>query len=326
MKIYGKKDAVEKISTYSVKGRIPHAIIITGNKGVGKRTFADYAAMLMMCGKKGAEPCMDCIECRRIEEHIHPDVSYPLREMKTGKYNVDDLGEFMNGCYKIPNDSDIRICIFEDADTMNVFCQNALLKFIEEPLPFNRFIFTVSDKNRILETIHSRVTEIRIGEADKDECLAALYDNGIDYGEGEKLFRTFGGNIGTCLNAHEDEAALIIHNLAERISEAVCEKSEYECLSAFSSIKTREELGEVLRLTADVFANAAAIAAGGRPYGFFPPCSEQISERMTIKKLMLLSETATEMYKSIDSNPNVGLYAANCCGRMFAAMEQRKKQ
>ena len=324
MKIYGKKEPLERIGSYFIKGRIPHAIMLTGNRGVGKRTFADYIAMTMMCGKKTAEPCFACNECQRIENHIHPDVSYPLREMKTGKYNTNDLTEFMSKCYTIPNDSDVRLCIFEDADGMNNFCQNALLKFIEEPLPFNRFIFTVSDKNLILETILSRVTEIRIGETEESDCLSALFDNGISYDDGEKLFRSFGGNIGACLKAHEDEAALILYNCAEKIAENLCERAEYNCLAGFTSCKSREDISEVLRLLTDVFSNAAAIKVGGKTYGFFPKCAERISDRMTLKKLMMLAEKTSALAEQVNSNPNISLYAANCCASLFALIDEQK--
>ena len=116
----------------------------------------------------------------RISEHIHPDVVYPLREMKTGKYTATELRDYMAGCHKLPNDTPVRVYIFEQAESMNDHCQNALLKIIEEPLSFNRYIFITSDKSFILETILSRVTEIPADLPSEAECAAALTERGID--------------------------------------------------------------------------------------------------------------------------------------------------
>ncbi len=322
MKIYGKKLALSKLDGFYSTGRMPHAILITGEEGVGKRTLADYAAMLMLCEKGGSRPCGSCKECMRIEEHIHPDVVYPLREMNGGKYNVKETVEFINQCVKLPNDTDYRICIFEQADTMNESCQNALLKFIEEPREFNRFIFTASDKSRIIETILSRVTEIKTEAADKEACISALSANEIERAEAEKLFGIFGGNIGRCLAAHEDEDALILFTTAEKIAEAVTVGKEYDCMKHFASVKTREDLATLLKNLSDIFGNAAALYTSGKTYGFTSPVSAQISERMNLKKINNIYETVIGLLKSMDLNPNVQLAAAGCCAKMFNAAEK----
>ena len=58
MKLYGKKDALERLGRFTASGRIPHALLITGADGAGKRTLADYIAMLMLCTDADA-PCMN---------------------------------------------------------------------------------------------------------------------------------------------------------------------------------------------------------------------------------------------------------------------------
>ncbi len=323
MKIYGKNTALQKLTDFHRSGRIPHAMLITGEEGVGKGILADYAAMLMLCGKGGENPCMTCKECMRIEEHIHPDVVYPLREMSNGKYAVRELVEFINKCMTLPNDGEYRICIFERADEMNEACQNALLKFIEEPQRFNRFIFTSSDKSRILETIISRVTEIKAEPASKEECIAALGEKGIDKEEAIDLFNTFGGNIGRCITAHGDESALALFKTAEKIAVAVMESREYDCMKQFASVKNRDDLGVLLKNVSDIFGNAAAINVSGKPYGFFSPVSERISAKLPLKKINKLYEAAVALLKSMDFNPNVQLAAAGCCARLFTAVEER---
>lgn len=321
MKLYGKKDALERLGRFTASGRIPHALLITGADGAGKRTLADYIAMLMLCTGADA-PCMNCKECLRIAEHIHPDVVYPLRELKTpGKYSATELREYMAGCYKLPNDAPVRVYIFEQAETMNDHCQNALLKIIEEPLSFNRYIFITSDKSFILETVLSRVTEIPAGMPSVDECARALAERGVEASEAHSLAQTFGGNIGRCLEAHNDENGSEIMKLSSEIAAAVCKDREYDCMARLCSIKNRDDMTSVLRSLSDIFGNAAVISAGGKTYGFSPSVSAEIAEKNSVKKINAVYTVIQRLLRSMDFNPNVQLTAARCCAEIFSAAE-----
>lgn len=322
MRLYGKKSAVDKIGMYARSGRMPHAVLLTGGEGTGKGIVADYIAMLTLCERHGDKPCGVCNECMRIEQHIHPDVIYPLRESKSGKYTAAEIVELISDCGRLPNDSEYRICVFERMDEMNISCQNALLKFIEEPQRFNRFIFTADDKSRILETIISRVTEINIPLASEEECVSALKEKGLDEAEGKRLFRIFGGNIGRCLSAAEDESLTELYTLAEKIGEAVCSNDEYACMAGFAAAKNRENLGVVLRNLSDIFGNAVMVCSGGRPYGFFSPVSEKIGTELSIKKINDIYTALGELLRSLDANPNVQIFSAGCCAAIFEAMEK----
>lgn len=321
MKIYGKASALEQLRRYAKTGRMPHALLITGEEGVGKRTLADYTAMLMLCERKGETPCMCCNECLRIEQHIHPDVVYPYRDGTEGKYTMTELPSFINSLVKLPNDGDVRVCIFEEADTMNPSCQNALLKLIEEPSDFNRFIFTASDKSRILETIISRVTEIKAEPMNKEECLSALAENKIKPENRENLYNTFGGNLGRCLCANTHKAVLGMFTLAEEVASLVADKNEYDCLVKLSKLKNRDELSSVLKNLSDIFGNATSLCAGGKPYGFSSGISEKLSEKLTAKKLIRLYDITNDFLWGIDFNPNLKLTVASLCGKMFETVE-----
>ena len=60
MKIYGNKRALERFDQYSGSGRLPHALLLFGDKGTGKHILADYAAMLHFC-KSGDPPCVPVV-------------------------------------------------------------------------------------------------------------------------------------------------------------------------------------------------------------------------------------------------------------------------
>ncbi len=333
MKLYGKKIALEKLSQFTASGRIPHALLITGAEGAGKRTLADYIAMLMMCGQKTGAPCLSCNECLRVKEHIHPDVIYALQEMPLAekkdskdapkrKYSAPDMREFLVGCHKVPNDSDIRIYIFEQTETMNEHCQNALLKIIEEPLSFNRYIFLASDKNAILETIISRVVEIPADLPSVEECAYVLTERGIPAEKAASLSRTFGGNIGRCLGAAEGNRETELLELSEELAEHICAGKEYDSLVALKNARNRSELSAILSNLSDIFGNALVIAAGGKPYGFAPSVSQKVALSYSLKKLNSIYDTILGLLRTLDFNPNHQLISTVCCARIFEAAEK----
>lgn len=322
MKIYGKKNAVEALTRFSTSGRFPHALLFTGAKGIGRGILADYGAMLYLCDKKRAVPCMTCNQCIRVEKHIHPDVIYPLDTMEKGKYNVKDLRNLITECYRKPNDGEIRVCIFENLDEMSVQCQNALLKFIEEPLPFNRYIFTAAKKSAILETVLSRVTALPCDEADEADFTEALTEKGIAPERISELYRLFGGNIGAAIDAENNNETIELYKKAADISSAIAEGREYECGVLFSGIKSREDLSLILGVLSEIFAGAAASKSGLTNKGALSEQSKAVSRKLSLKTVCGLYEECSSLYKKCEFNPNLQLFAARCCSSLFTEREK----
>lgn len=326
MEIYGKKRALDALERFSASGRFPHALLFTGEKGIGKRVLADYTAMMYMCSGSGRKPCMRCNECRRAEQHIHPDVVYPLSVMEKGKYNADDLRDFISGCYIKPNDGDIRVCVFESLDSMSVICQNTLLKFIEEPLDFNRYIFTADRKEPVLQTVLSRVTAVAVDPADRAEFAKALSEHGISATRIEELYGLFGGNIGAALKYEENGEDMQYYNAAVKVCDAVAEKKELECLLAISSLKTREEIFAALGIITDIFAQAAAYKSGKGTAEKYPDRTKRIASAYSLGAISRMYGEAQRLYGMSFTNPNVKLFAAECCGALFDAAESANRR
>ena len=326
MEIYGKKRALEALDRFAESGRFPHALLFTGDKGIGKRVLADYTAMMYMCSGGGKKPCMRCNECRRTEQHIHPDVVYPLSAMEKGKYNADDLRAFISGCYIKPNDGDIRVCVFESLDSMSVICQNTLLKFIEEPLDFNRYIFTADRKEPILQTVLSRVTAVAVEPTDETGFIKALSGHGISSARAAELFGQFGGNIGAALKYEENGDDMLYYNAAVKACDAIADKKELECLLAISSLKTREEIFAALGILTDIFAQAAAYKCGKSTAEKYPDRTKRIASAYSLGAISKMYGEAQRLYGMSFTNPNVKLFAAECCGALFDAAENANRR
>ena len=309
IKLYVKSAVVDRLCAFRRAGRFPHALMFCGETGCGKMTLCDYVSMLVLCEKGGEKPCEDCIPCRKAERHIHPDIVY-VRDLIGGKYNVEGMRGVIADSSVLPNDGDIRIYVFENADEMSVICQNTLLKFIEEPSKFNRFVFTAASLSPVLPTILSRVTVIPVLNPTVSECEAALSDFGINAADSQKLSRIYDGNIGRCLCANENDDEKEILTAAENITTALAEKNEYNVAAAFSKLSERESKKKTLTLLLEVITNAMAMASAGITPEFLPEQTKKLARGVTLKNLSECADKINELIANSEFNPNVQLSAA----------------
>ena len=332
MKMYGKKDAIAALDRFAQSGRIPHALLLCGEEGIGKRTLARYIAMMYMCpNRSNGRPCMQCRTCSRIGERIHPDVVDANTEVtrlfdampKDQKNHVKALRQFISKCYTKPNDGDVRIIIFGQLDDMSVQEQNTLLKCIEEPLEFNRYIFTAANKTPILQTVLSRVVAVNVDEADETGFTAALAENGIPAGRAAELYEMCGGNIGAALKLEESGGEIPYRTAAVKVAEAIAAGAELDCLAALNVLKKREDIFDTLGILSDIFAAATASKAGKAISGAFAKESERLASRLGSKALTRLYDETVKLYGLSFTNPNVKLFAAECTGKLFGTLEGR---
>ena len=329
MRIYGKKRALAKLNDFRRSGRFPHALLFLGAKGIGKHVIADHTAMMYMCESGGDVPCMRCNGCRRVAEHIHPDVVYPVpvieeifRTPSNSKSMVELVRDFIASCYIRPNDGDVRVIVFEKLDELSVQIQNTLLKFIEEPLDFNRYIFIAENRTPILQTVLSRVTAVDVDPADEADFSEAMAENGIDAARAHELFEMFAGNIGAAAEFDKNGDELIYLKGALAICDAIADGKEFECLQAFMTLKTRDDIFAALGIITDIFAQAAALKSGVSASGAYKKQSGHLSSSHSLAAITRLHDEAVRLYGMSFTNPNVKLLAAECCGSLFNAAEK----
>ena len=327
MKLYGKKHAVGMLGHFRSSGRFPHALLFYGPDGIGKHTLVDYTAMMYVCENKSSAPCMTCGSCRKVLRHIHPDVLFPIpaieeqfKKDKSSRSMVKMFREFMAGCYIKPNDSETRVIVFEKLDKLSVLMQNALLKFIEEPLEFNRYIFLAENRAPILQTVLSRVTATEVGPADEEELTEALAEHDIPAARARELYETFGGNIGAAVKYEKNGDELLYLRSALAVCDALSERKEYDCLRAFLSLKKREDIFSALGVISDILARAAAYKSGTPERVAYRKQTEKIASGFSLQTIVRIYDEVNRLYGMSFTNPNVGLFAAECCGSIFSAI------
>ncbi|MCL2579607.1 MAG: hypothetical protein FWE32_06200 [Oscillospiraceae bacterium] len=155
--------ASARVTALLNSGRPPHAILIEGTPGSERDAFVNRVVAEILCAAQGVQrPCGQCLACRKVAGDIHPDFLRYRGEGKSNAIPIDKVREIRGQAYLLPNESERKILLLEDADNMLPPAQNALLKILEEPPGCVIFILTVANRFRLLETVRSRVSAIAL--------------------------------------------------------------------------------------------------------------------------------------------------------------------
>ena len=160
--VIGRKDLVSYIQNTIQNNQVSHAYIFNGERGAGKKMFAQLFAMTLQCEKGTTEPCNECHSCRQALSGNHPDIIWVTHE-KPNTISVEDVRVQINNDIMIkPYNGKYKIYIVPDADLMTVQAQNALLKTIEEPPEYAVIILLTENAESLLPTILSRCVVLKI--------------------------------------------------------------------------------------------------------------------------------------------------------------------
>ena len=192
--LIGQELAVKTIINSIKENKVPNAYLFTGIRGVGKTTIARIVAKSLNC-KSGIEnigkkiSCEDCHHCEAIANSSHIDVLEMDAASKTG---VDDVRELIEFSRYGPSTAKYKIFIIDEVHMLSKQAFNALLKTLEEPPEYLKFIFATTEVKKIPITILSRCQRFELPRVRPEELLDFIkkitkLENGIATDDALKL-------------------------------------------------------------------------------------------------------------------------------------------
>ena len=228
--------------------KVSHAYILTGEAGIGRKSFANAFSMALLCEKGGKEPCMVCHSCKQVLSGNHPDLIYVKHE-KPNSIGVDDIREQINDTIMIrPYSSYYKIYIVDEAEKMTVQAQNALLKTIEEPPSYAVIILITTNQEAFLPTILSRCVQLKLKPL-KDFTVKSYLVEHLNVGEKDaEICAAFArGNLGKAIHlASSDEFKELYYKVMSMVKN-VESMDIVDLMERIREIKELNfEIGEVL--------------------------------------------------------------------------------
>jgi DNA polymerase-3 subunit gamma/tau len=176
--LIGQDALVRTLSNAFATGRVAHAFMLTGVRGVGKTTTARIIARALNCigpdGKRREptiHPCGQCEPCVAIAESRHVDVQEMDAASRTG---IDDVREIIEGVRYAPASARYKVYIIDEVHMLSKQAFNGLLKTLEEPPPHVKFVFATTEVRKVPVTVLSRCQRFDLRRIETDELVAHL--------------------------------------------------------------------------------------------------------------------------------------------------------
>ncbi|MFZ1428982.1 MAG: DNA polymerase III subunit gamma/tau, partial [Geminicoccaceae bacterium] len=175
--LIGQEALVRTLKNAFASGRVAHAFLLSGIRGVGKTTTARIIARGLNCtgpdgqGGPTPEPCGACSSCIAIDQDRSLDVIEMDAASQTGK---DDVLELLEGIQFVPAASRYKVYILDEVHMLSAKAWNALLKTVEEPPPHAKFIFATTEIRKVPITVLSRCQRFELRRVDTETLAQHL--------------------------------------------------------------------------------------------------------------------------------------------------------
>ncbi len=323
-----------------LRRRPSHAYLFSGPKGVGKALVASAMAHALLCerasggdfcctpercpareapapaagGRRRAaaeDPprCECCAACVQIASGVHPDFTRIGRAANRTDVLIEQVRALIAELALKPVRSAVRVAIIDDAETLNIPAQNALLKTLEEP-PGHAIIFMITSAERaLLDTVRSRMRPVRFGAlltADLDAILAARGVRDPDR-RAAAARRACGSAARAIAMAESEEPAM--NQLIEALARARTFDFAAAQQIAQEFFRSREEAAENFELIARLLEEVVCCKLLGAESGAYSKAIAELAAASPLDALLACLEGAVKACGAVDAMANPRLQA-----------------
>lgn len=311
----GNEKVIDRLSKLMESGRFPHALIIEGEEGIGKKTLAKDIACALVC-RGDDKPCGECSQCKKANAAIHPDISEYIPAGTANSFHVDTVRNIINDAYVQPNEADYKIYILANAHCMNQNAQNALLKILEEPPKYVVFILTTNSKSALLSTVLSRSVCVSLEGVDIERAANYITSHceNVDYNTAKKTVETFNGNIGKAIDSLQDSKTSELVDVCNKICKALTTSNEYEMMTLCSVFqKDRQGVVFACDLLKSIFRDALFAGESSEHISGQDESAALLKSSLSRQSLIKLINTCDELKSTALSNANNALLITKFC-------------
>jgi len=181
--VVGQSHVVKALSNALDSGRVHHAFLFTGTRGVGKTTLARIFAKSLNCEQgTSAEPCQQCSTCQSIDEGRFVDL---IEVDAASRTKVDDTREMLENVQYAPTSGKFKVYLIDEVHMLSGHSFNALLKTLEEPPEHVKFLFATTDPQKVPVTVLSRCLQFNLRamrpEQVENQLVKILGNEGLEY-------------------------------------------------------------------------------------------------------------------------------------------------
>ncbi len=170
--LVGQEHVVRALMHSLDSGRMHHAYLFTGTRGVGKTTIARIFAKSLNCAKGvSAEPCGECSVCRSVDEGRFIDLLEIDAASNTG---VDDVRELIENAQYAPTSGRYKVYLIDEVHMLSRSAFNALLKILEEPPEHAKFLLATTDPQKLPVTVLSRCLQFSLKRLLPEQIVAQM--------------------------------------------------------------------------------------------------------------------------------------------------------
>lgn len=289
---------------------LPHALLLSGSKGLGKLNLAQALAAYLLCQQPNQSlACNQCASCQLLLSGFHPDLYQLEAEESSKNIRIDQIRELNANLQKSSQLGGFKVALINPAESLNINAANALLKTLEEPEPKTQFILISHQPSALAATIKSRSQNWQLKTPPTEIALAWLASQIAEAGEttetsqAENLLKAAAGRplIAKELAQPEVEQTRLL--LVDSFSQLLTQANP---LSLANKLKNLNLLA-CFNWLQTAFADSLKLHISGETALADPrqlKLYQLINQRLSPNKLLKLDQLTMQKKQQLANNPN----------------------